>query len=107
MVGVQRLVRPSLNAGHRAARRRWAIERQAMQLDPAGHLHPTHMEIHVDEKWFFATKLKRIVYKFRGTATPAVSTQSRSHIPKVMFFAAVARPSTCKTCTLPDVLFSL
>jgi len=51
-----------------------------------------HDIVHVDEKWFFVTQIKRRYYVYDDEEVAARSVQSKSHITKVMFLAAVARP---------------
>jgi len=47
----------------------------------------------VDESWFYLHKTKGYVRLFPGDEMPdPVKVQHKSHIPKVMFLAAVARP---------------
>ncbi|KAF0746007.1 hypothetical protein AaE_008300 [Aphanomyces astaci] len=48
--------------------------------------------IHVDEKWFFLTKVKRKFYAYSDEVVPASRVKSKRFITKVMFLAAVARP---------------
>ncbi|KAF0697191.1 Aste57867_12111 [Aphanomyces stellatus] len=57
----------------------------------------THNElfnvVHVDEKWFYMTKLRRRFYMWHDEDQPPPrQLQSKSHITKVMFLVAVARP---------------
>jgi hypothetical protein len=52
-------------------------------------------EIHVDEKWFYITPLKERVYLSQRELEedlPQRKVKHKSHVLKVMFFAAVARP---------------
>ena len=48
--------------------------------------------MHLDEKWFFLTEGSYKVYLAAGEKAPKRTTKHKSHIPKVMFLAAVARP---------------
>jgi hypothetical protein len=48
--------------------------------------------VHVDEKWFFLTEAQLRLYLVPGESEPERSTRHKSHILKVMFLAAVARP---------------
>jgi hypothetical protein len=48
--------------------------------------------VHVDEKWFYITKLKDRYYLVPGEPPPERTTSHKNHIPKVMFLCAVARP---------------
>ncbi|KAF0704028.1 hypothetical protein AaE_015142 [Aphanomyces astaci] len=48
--------------------------------------------VHVDEKWFYLTKVKRKYYVYDDEEVAARTVKSKSFITKVMFLAAVARP---------------
>jgi len=48
--------------------------------------------IHVDKKWFFTTLRNRRFWVAPGEKTPSIAVASKSHITKVMFLGAVARP---------------
>ncbi|ETV77485.1 hypothetical protein H257_08896 [Aphanomyces astaci] len=51
-----------------------------------------HDYVHVDEKWFFLTKVKRRFYVYDDEELALRSVKSKRFITKVMFLAAVARP---------------
>ncbi|KAH9118627.1 hypothetical protein LEN26_011997, partial [Aphanomyces euteiches] len=49
--------------------------------------------VHIDEKWFFMTKLRRRFYMWHDEEKPPPrQLHSKAHITKVMFLVAVARP---------------
>lgn len=48
--------------------------------------------VHVDKKWFDVCKHKQRYYLLDSESIPNRKVQSKSHIGKVMFLAAVARP---------------
>ena len=48
--------------------------------------------VHIDEKWFYLTKVKRTFYLAPHEEPPVCQCQSKRFIPKVMFMAVVARP---------------
>jgi hypothetical protein len=48
--------------------------------------------IHVDEKWFYMTKMASKFYLAAGEAEPHCTCKNKSFITKVMFLAAVSRP---------------
>ncbi|ETW03779.1 hypothetical protein H310_05145 [Aphanomyces invadans] len=48
--------------------------------------------VHVDEKWIFTTKVKHTYYLAPGEEPPHRTCKSKTHIMKVMFLSAVARP---------------
>ena len=49
-------------------------------------------DVHVDEKWFFLTRDHRRYILAPGEKPPKRETRHKSHIEKVMFFCAQARP---------------
>lgn len=49
-------------------------------------------EVHIDEKWFYITKVKDRMYLAVGEPEPYRAVKHKSHIDKIMFIAAVARP---------------
>ncbi|RQM30082.1 hypothetical protein B5M09_013750, partial [Aphanomyces astaci] len=51
-----------------------------------------YKNVHVDEKWFFITKVKRRFYLYDDEEMTERATKSKKFITKVMFLAAVARP---------------
>lgn len=53
--------------------------------------------VHIDEKWFFVTEETKTYYLAPGEAPPERSVGHKSHIPKIMFISAVARPRRCST----------
>ncbi|GAX12673.1 hypothetical protein FisN_13Lu158 [Fistulifera solaris] len=48
--------------------------------------------IHIDEKWFYMTKVNENYYLLPWEETPKRTTKSKRFITKVMFLAAVTRP---------------
>ncbi|KAF0706140.1 hypothetical protein AaE_014255 [Aphanomyces astaci] len=48
--------------------------------------------VHVDEKWFFLTTVKKRYYLYEDEVLPTRFLKSKRFITKVMFLAAVARP---------------
>ncbi|KAF0684296.1 Aste57867_23714 [Aphanomyces stellatus] len=48
--------------------------------------------VHLDEKWFYITKVKRTFYLVPGEKEPERKCKSKRFITKVMFLSAVARP---------------
>lgn len=82
-------VKPLLRMKHRAQRLRFILEK----LDKKGHFKKENMTIHVDEKWFYLTRVKG---KVRITPNEPrfndKTTQHKSHIEKVMFLSAIGKP---------------
>ena len=54
--------------------------------------HDNANKVHIDEKWFFITKVKNTYYLLPDEEVPHRSVQSKRFITKVMFLAAVGRP---------------
>ncbi|KAF0733941.1 hypothetical protein AaE_009173 [Aphanomyces astaci] len=48
--------------------------------------------VHVDEKWFYLTTVKKCFYAYDDEELPKRQLKSKRFITKVMFLAAVARP---------------
>ena len=48
--------------------------------------------VHIDEKWFWLSKLVQRYYLLTDEEESIRHSQSKNFIPKVMFIAAVARP---------------
>lgn len=48
--------------------------------------------VHIDEKWFYITKVKRSYYIMLDEEEPSRNCKNKRFITKVMFMAAVARP---------------
>ncbi|KAF0702046.1 hypothetical protein AaE_016160 [Aphanomyces astaci] len=53
--------------------------------------------VHVDEKWFYLTKVKRRYYVYDDEEVATRSVKSKHYITKVVFLAAVALPATTIT----------
>ncbi|ETV74119.1 hypothetical protein H257_11084 [Aphanomyces astaci] len=51
-----------------------------------------HDIVHVDEKWFYLTRVKKKFYVYDDEEVAARSVKSKNFITKVIFLAAVARP---------------
>ncbi|KAG3201002.1 hypothetical protein PC128_g4177 [Phytophthora cactorum] len=83
------VVRPLLTEANKAARLSWC----------SAHIHPTQRlyndmydTVHVDEKLFYMTQVRRSFYLLPGEPEPEQSVRSKRYITKVMMLAAVARP---------------
>ena len=48
--------------------------------------------IHIDEKWFYVTDITMRCYLAKGEHPPVRKVKHKSHVEKVMFLSAVARP---------------
>jgi hypothetical protein len=51
-----------------------------------------HNVVHIDEKWFNLTTVKRAFILARGEKLPYRTTRHKSHIQKVQFLCAIGRP---------------
>jgi hypothetical protein len=82
-------IKPLLSEMHELARMMFACSR----LDCTSGLFDDCLhEVHVDEKWFFLTEAQMRFWLSPDEPKPHRSTHHKSHIIKVMFLAAVARP---------------
>ncbi|KAH9120879.1 hypothetical protein LEN26_010930 [Aphanomyces euteiches] len=74
----------------------WRVRHAMNFLSPesrGGHIFANMYDfVHVDEKWFHVTKVKRKFYAYVDEPLPIRRVQSTKHITKVMFLAAVCRP---------------
>lgn len=52
----------------------------------------TEKKVHLDEKWFYITKIKNTYYLLPDEEVPQRNVQSKRFITKIMFLAAVAQP---------------
>jgi hypothetical protein len=82
-------IRPHLHDYHQLARVLYAVEN--LDLEDL-HYRAYFDSVHIDEKWFFLTEAQLKLYLVPGESAPTRSTRHKSHILKVMFLAAVARP---------------
>ena len=85
-------LKPLLSEANKTKRVRFAVG----LLQPG--LHGTHFfdnmynRVHVDEKWFYVTQVKRTVYVYDDEELALKAAKSTRFITKVMFLAVVARP---------------
>ncbi len=80
---VKRKTKPSLSQRQKDLRYHWAVSNT--ENDWTDY-------VDVDEKWFFTKELGRKVKVPPGRQARCDKPQHRSHVPKVMFLSAVARP---------------
>jgi hypothetical protein len=83
-------LKPKLNDNHRIAR----IDYCLAMRDPHDPSRFSNMfnKVHVDEKWFDEDEDGRIIILAEGEDPPDRSTRHKSHITKVQFICAQARP---------------
>ena len=92
-------MKPKLTDANKLERVAWCLDKRK-----ANGLYSEMLdEIHVDEKWFFLDELTMTYYLADGEQPKHRSVQHKSHIQKVMFLCAVARP---KHDTHSNVQFS-
>ncbi|KAH9113888.1 hypothetical protein AeMF1_011989, partial [Aphanomyces euteiches] len=74
----------------------WRIKHAMGYLRPELHgsqiFASMHEYVHIDEKWFHITKVKRRSYAYDDEDLPPRPVKSSKFITKVMFLAAVSRP---------------
>ncbi|EEE54315.1 hypothetical protein OsJ_01270 [Oryza sativa Japonica Group] len=86
-------LKPYLKEANKKERLQWCVS----MLDP--HTLPNNpkfieMEniIHIDEKWFNASKKEKTFYLYPGEKEPYFTVHNKNAIDKVMFLSAVAKP---------------
>ena len=61
-------------------------------VNPNGQFHDMFDYFHIDEKWFYMTKVKKTYCLVADEEAPESAVKSKNFIQKVMFMTAVARP---------------
>jgi hypothetical protein len=84
-------IKPYLSPKHELARLQWAQERKDFDF-----FSTEKVVVHIDEKYFYAYRNGRIIYYPKGCEPPTTTALSKTQIPKVMFFGAVAPPNPSK-----------
>ncbi|GMF25502.1 unnamed protein product [Phytophthora lilii] len=82
-------VKPLLTDDNKAARLAWCISHLQLNSLFFAEMYDT---IHVDEKLFYMTAVKRRYYLLPGEEAPHQQVRSKRFITEVMMLAAVARP---------------
>ena len=83
-------VKPSLTDINKLERVEFCIQEE--DADLPGIFKPFFDRIHDDEKWFFVDEVECKFYLLEDEEEPHRTTRHKSHIPKIMFLCAVARP---------------
>lgn len=83
---VYQRVRPLLSFEAKKRRLEWANQQLATKPKQ------DEVHVHVDEKWFFSQLLKQRFWVAPCEKPPQIELNSKTHISKVMFLGAVARP---------------
>lgn len=86
---VSSTLKPDLQDENKKTRLNYALN---MLSGSSNEFKETLDYIHVDEKWFYLTKVKTNFYVAPDEEIPVRSCRSKNFLIKVMFLAAVARP---------------
>jgi hypothetical protein len=94
-------VNPTLTEAQKAARCQWILNKadRSHGLYRENHVYKAGFDtVHVDESWFYLQRVSNEVLLIDGVVAPdAPTTRHKSHIIKVMFLVALARP-----CRFPN-----
>jgi hypothetical protein len=82
-------LKPHLEDHHKFARVLYSISNLDLDTEEYADYFDS---VHVDEKWFFLTEEQLHMYLVPGKSPPTRRVGHKSHILKVMFLVAVARP---------------
>ena len=89
-------VKPLLTFANQVSRVHWVLTFVFIDYDNVvpfePKIHPMYDFIHLDEKWFYITLVDQKYYLCLDEDVPHRIVQHKSHIQKLMFLAAVARP---------------
>lgn len=84
-------VKPFLTESHIESRLTWCQVRENTDFFSA-----RKVCVHLDEKWFYAFRAGRVLYCPPGVEPPEFFALSKTQIPKLMYFGAVAPPNPDK-----------
>ncbi|CAN0382926.1 unnamed protein product [Pylaiella littoralis] len=87
-----RFLKPLLTDIAKEKRLDWAVRWVREVPGGARKFHNFYDFVHLDEKWFYICKQGQRYYLYEGEDLPVYKVQHKSHVTKVMFLAAVARP---------------
>ena len=85
------VIKPLLSDKNRGDHVEWWLSHIALGIQPTNFDDMMNV-VHIDEKWFYLTKVKRMFYLAPDEEPLVRPCQSKRFIPKVMFMAGVARP---------------
>jgi hypothetical protein len=91
-------VKPSLSDDHKISRANFVLNQRnnnQSHIQPNGNFYFLNMlnTVHVDESWFWVRNVAQKILILPGTVLPDVATvKHKSHIQKMMFLTAMARP---------------
>jgi hypothetical protein len=98
-------IKPHLTEQNKLMRLLYALDRVELTTTEPGQpplyrFRAGYDEVHVDEKWFYITQINKRYYLTADEPKPKRNCKHKSHITKVMFLCAVARPRFAgDTCT--------
>ncbi|RHZ13233.1 hypothetical protein DYB37_011184, partial [Aphanomyces astaci] len=84
------VLKPALTESNKVCRLKWALD-HVCDRDGAKYVDDMYDTVHVDEKWFFMTRVQK-VYGAICEKIKQRSCKSKHHLLKVMFLTAVAHP---------------
>jgi len=82
-------IKPLLTETHKLARVYYCMSKVNLETN---EIHDFYDSVHVDEKWFFISEASLRMYLAPGEEPPQRAATHKSHILKVMFLVATARP---------------
>ncbi|RHY22650.1 hypothetical protein DYB32_009442 [Aphanomyces invadans] len=84
-------IMPQFTDANQAVRLKWAMD-HVHAVTPDDYAFADMMNVvHVDEKWFFATRVSKSYYLAPDEELPHRTCKSKKFITKVMFLSAFAR----------------
>ena len=87
-----RFLKPLLTDDGKARRLEWALRWVRNAPGGARKFQNFFDFVHLDEKWFYICKQGQRYFLYEGEDLPIRKVQHKSHVTKVIFLAAVARP---------------
>ncbi|XP_042016290.1 uncharacterized protein LOC121764314 [Salvia splendens] len=86
-------IKPALTNMNKIARARWSLSQLEPQITQGRvKFQSMHNVVHIDEKWFYMTKVSDRYYLLPDEDEPYRTCKSKRYITKVMFMCAVSRP---------------
>ncbi|KAK9742268.1 hypothetical protein RND81_03G160200 [Saponaria officinalis] len=86
-------MKPQLTEGNKIARVQWVLDR-IRNLSSGQNLEfeENYNVVHIDEKWFYMSRVSQKFYLLPNEKEPHRSCTSKTHMTKIMFMGASARP---------------
>ncbi|XP_041994191.1 uncharacterized protein LOC121744669 [Salvia splendens] len=86
-------IKSALTNMNKIARARWSLSQLRPQITQGRvQFQSMHNVVHIDEKWFYMTKVSDRYYLLPDEDEPYRSCKSKRYITKVMFMCPVSRP---------------